>query len=232
MLWDVDFTLVIVKNVGRRLYELAFADLYGAPLPARANEANMAGRTDRAIVLDVLTLAGIPDPASQVPTFEAALARLAPAMAPLAAEVGRALPGAAAAIAAFAALDGAGPARQSLLTGNIRPLAEAKLAPFGLTAHLDLDIGAYGDEHAVRSELVHLARERAARAYAEDFAGEATVLIGDTPLDVEAALEAGARVVAVATGFFSAEELGASGAHAVLPDFTDVSAVLAAALPA
>lgn len=230
VLWDVDFTLVIVKGVGRRLYEIAFAEMFSRPLPREANEAAMAGRTDRAIAIDVLTLAGIADPAAYVEEFEATLARLAPRMVPMAAEVGLALPGAAETIAAFAALDGAGPARQSLLTGNIRALAEAKLAPFALTEHLDLDIGAYGDEHAVRAELVHLARARAARAYGEDFAGQATVLIGDTPLDVEAALATGARAVAVATGFFSADELAAAGAHAVLPDLTDPAAVIAAAL--
>lgn len=229
MLWDVDFTLVIVKNVGRHLYELAFEEIFGRELPAAAQEARMAGRTDRAIVLDVLALAGIPDPAARAGEFEAVLARLAPGMEPMAARSGTALPGAAAAIEAFAALDGAGPVRQSLLTGNIRPLAEAKLAPFGLTGHLDLDIGAYGDEHAIRAELVHLARDRAARAYGEDFSGQATVLIGDTPLDVEAALASGARAVAVATGFFSAGDLAAAGAHAVIPDLTDPAAVISAA---
>lgn len=230
MLWDVDFTLVIVKDVGRRLYELAFAELFGRDLPPVAQEARMAGRTDLAITLDVLALAGVPEPAARAGEFEAVLARLAPGMTPMAAQAGIALPGAAAAIVAFASLDGAGPARQSLLTGNIRQLAEAKLAPFGLTAHLDLDIGAYGDEHAVRAELVHLARDRASRAYGEDFSGQATVLIGDTPLDVEAALATGARAVAVATGHFGTGQLAAAGAHAVLPYLTDPAAVLAAAL--
>ena len=71
-----------------------------------------------------------------------------------------------------------------MLTGNVRPLAEVKLAPLGLTEHLDLDVGAYGDEHEVRAELVHLARQRAALAYGDDFGGEATVIVGDTPLDI------------------------------------------------
>jgi phosphoglycolate phosphatase-like HAD superfamily hydrolase len=102
---------------------------------------------------------------------------------------GRALPGAAAALAAVAAL---GPAVvQSVLTGNVPAMARAKLAAFGLGAHLDLDIGAYGDHHEVRAELVHLARGRARAAYGQDFGGQATVLVGDTPLDVEAALATG-----------------------------------------
>jgi phosphoglycolate phosphatase len=117
-----------------------------------------------------------------------------------------------------------------LLTGNVRALAEAKLAPLGLTGHLDLDIGAYGNEHAVRSELVHLARARASAAYDADFSGEATVLVGDTPLDIEAALTTGARAVGVATGQFALPELSAARAHAVLPDLTDTELVIAAIL--
>ena len=51
-----------------------------------------------------------------------------------------------------------------------------------------------------------------------------TVLIGDTVLDVEAGLVGGARVIAVATGVSSIDELRHSGADAVLPDLTDVDA--------
>ncbi len=119
---------------------------------------------------------------------------------------------------------------QSLLTGNIRPLAEVKLGPLGLTRHLDLDVGAYGDAHEVRSELVGPARRRAALAYRAEFGGQATVLVGDTPLDIEAAVVTGARAVGVATGGFSMAELARAGADAVLPDLTDTSRVLAAVL--
>ena len=118
-----------------------------------------------------------------------------------------------------------------MLTGNIRPLAEVKLGALGLTGHLDLDVGAYGDAHEVRAELVGPARRRAALAYGADFSGEATVIVGDTPLDVEAALVTGARAVAVASGYFSVAELTAAGAHVVLPDLTDTGRVLGAILP-
>jgi phosphoglycolate phosphatase-like HAD superfamily hydrolase len=58
----------------------------------------------------------------------------------------------------------------------------------------------------------------------------ATVLVGDTPLDVAAALATGARAVGVATGSYTEAELAAAGAHAVLPDLTDVERVRAAVL--
>jgi len=238
VLWDIDFTLIDAGGVGTRLYRMVFRDMFGTDLPAAAN---MAGRTDRAIVLDTLARAGIPEPRQHLDQFLVRLAALAPAGRELAEQHSRALPGAAAALDALAALaagrDGASPdgARQvgvvqSVLTGNVRPMAEMKLAALGLDGHLDLEIGAYGESHEVRAELVHMARDNATRRYGRDFSGPATVLVGDTPLDVAAALETGARAVAVATGGTTAAALAESGAHAVLPDLTDTPAVLAAIL--
>ena len=136
----------------------------------------------------------------------------------------RPLPGAAEAIAALAAAG----VHQSVLTGNVRPLAALKLRRAGLGAGLDLDAGAYGDVHEVRAELVTAARRAARQAYGLDFPGDATVLVGDTPLDVAAALATGARAVAVATGSYPAAGLVAAGAHVVLPDLTDTARVVAA----
>ena len=122
---------------------------------------------------------------------------------------------------------------QSVLTGNIRAVAETKLAALGLRDGLDLCIGAYGEDHEDRIELVHVARRRAAGVHgrsATAFAGTATVVIGNTPLDVSVARSAGARAVGVATGSYPAADLRAAGAHAVLDDLADTRAVLRALL--
>jgi phosphoglycolate phosphatase len=224
VLWDVDYTLADTDGVGRHLYQVAFTEMFGGQLP---QPGSMAGRTDRAIALEVLTLAGVPDPAGQVRAFEAVLTAHAPAMADLARARGRALPGAARAVAALAGHRGL---VQSLLTGNIREVAEVKLGVLGLTDHLDLAVGAYGDASEIRADLVQVARDRAALAYGRDYGGQATVLVGDTPLDIEAALVTGSRAVGVATGSYSAAELAAAGAHAVLADLTDTDQVVAAIL--
>ena len=115
-----------------------------------------------------------------------------------------------------------------MLTGNVRPLAALKLGGPGWVMHLDLAAGAYGDAHEVRAELVTAARRAARRVYRTGLSRPATVLVGDTPLDVEAALATGARAVAVATGSYPAADLAAAGAHVVLPDLTDTARVLAA----
>lgn len=236
MLWDIDYTLIGRSQIGQRLYSQVFRDMFGQELPGFAP---MAGRTDRAIIIDTLGRAGIAEPRRAVDEFITRLAALAPAGRTYAASLTNlALPGAAAAIAALAAY---APGRanshqpslsvvQSVLTGNVRQVAEVKLGAAGLDSHLDLTVGAYGESHEVRAELVHLARRSAADRYGGDFTGEATVLIGDTELDVAAALATGARVVGVATGGTSADMLAAAGASAVLPDLADTAATLAAIL--
>jgi phosphoglycolate phosphatase-like HAD superfamily hydrolase len=221
VLWDVDYTLVNAGGLGTRMYEAAFRELFGRDLLAVASKA---GRTDRAILLDTLALAGMAKPQAHVDDFLAVLAERSAAADGSVSDDVRAMPGASAAVAALA---DAG-ARQSVLTGNVRPLAELKLGLAGLGEHLDLDVGAYGDVHEVRAELVAVARLAAREAYGTDFGGTSTVLVGDTSLDVAAALAAGARAVGVATGSFSAAELAAAGAHVVLPGLTDTPLVLTA----
>jgi phosphoglycolate phosphatase len=228
VLWDVDYTLIAVDGAGPQLYRLALAELYGLELPARLQ--SMAGRTDSAIALEVLRLAGLPDPETEVSRFQAVLASRAPEVHDIVRERGRILPGAAQALAALAALarDGDGPVIQSLLTGNIPALARVKLAALGLTSHLDLTIGAYGDLSSIRADLVPVARRNASVRYGGDFAGRGTVLVGDTPSDIEAAAAHGARAVGVATGRFTERQLAGAGADAVLPDLTDTGAVIKA----
>ncbi len=236
VLWDVAHTLINAGRAGWRAYQLAFGRMFGMDVPAAPS---MAGRTDRAIAIETLALAGVPDPRTQVDAFQRVLAQVAPDVADVVREDGRVLPGAAEAIRALAAAAADGdrngdgsPLVQSVLTGNMQVMAQVKLGALGLDRDLDLRVGAYGDAHEIRADLVPLARANATALYGADFSGPATVLVGDTPLDIEAARAAGARAVAVASGEFSVADLEAAGADAVLPDLTDTAAVLAAILPA
>ena len=222
VLWDIDGTLLNADGVGRDLYDVVFLQLFGRSLSAYAP---MAGRTDRAIILETLILAGVDEPRRYVDPFIVGLGQQAPSMRSALASRGRALPGASAALSLVSAH-----AHQSVLTGNIRPLAEVKLAALGLREGLDLCIGAYGDDHEDRAELVQVARRRAADVHGQSlptsFAGRSTVVVGDTPLDISAALSAGARAVGVATGTHTPTDLLAAGADAVLLNLADTSLVL------
>jgi phosphoglycolate phosphatase len=228
VLWDVDQTLLLADGVGSAIYEVAFQEMFGRGLPAVS--VSMAGRTDRAIALDMLTAGGILDPRGQIDKFQAIQATHAPSMASRIRAKGRVLPGVPAALAAVAQGRPGIRVIQSVLTGNVRAMADVKLRSLGLADHLDLDAGAYGTESEIRADLVPVARRNAAARYGIDFTGSRTVLVGDTPLDVEAALTNGARAVGVATGSFSIEELIEAGADAVLDDLSDTAQAIDAIL--
>lgn len=221
VLWDLDYTLLDCGGLGREAHEAAFTRVIGrAPdLPF------LGGRTDLGVITEALRTHGV-DP---VPVLldEACGALVAEfrARADLLAGRGRALDGAAAALARLAADN---TVVQTVLTGNLRPIAELKLVAYGLGTHLDLDAGAYGGDHADRARLVGLARERATRRYGHAFDAAATVVIGDTPNDVTAGRRGGAYTIAVATGRNGTDELRAAGADTVLDDLADAGPLLAA----
>jgi phosphoglycolate phosphatase len=224
VLWDIDGTLVDSAGLGRDAFVEAFERVTGAP-PARL--VPFAGRTDPEIALDLLETAGIGDGEQLLADFERELAASMAERAELVRARGRPLPGVRGALERLREERGV---TQSLLTGNIEPNAGVKLAAFGLDRLLDMEIGAYGSDHRRRGELVAVARRKALERRGTTFEPADIVLVGDTPLDVAAAIEGGARAVGVATGPYGEAELLAAGADAVLADLTDIQQVLRAVL--
>jgi phosphoglycolate phosphatase-like HAD superfamily hydrolase len=224
VLWDIDHTLLETRGVGAEIYAAAFQQVTGHPL---VRMADMAGRTEPVIFRDTLALHGITDPGDLFSQFAHEQARGYAERITQLRQHGRALPGALNALSALAAT---GNVVQSVLTGNTRQAARVKLTTFGLAEYLDLDSGAYGTDNDIRANLVPIARQRASERTRHQFGPETTVLIGDTPGDVTAARDGGARIIAVATGTSSAAEL--TGADTVLPDLTSTTALLAALWPA
>ena len=242
MLWDVDHTLLDAGGAGIQLIRRAFTEMFGRDFP---HTPALAGRTDRAIQLEVLTCSGVPDPQAELPAFQRLVAGLAPQLGGLVRESGRALPGATEALTALAALaDGrggpdhrgpddsgpnySGPLVQSVLTGNMQATAAAKLAA------LDLDQYPGPAGRRVRRRARDPGRpgpagpgpggrglrrrlrgpgHRADRRYP---AGHRGGPAGRRPVH-----RRGHRG-------FSAAELAAAGADAVLPDLADTARVLAA----
>jgi phosphoglycolate phosphatase-like HAD superfamily hydrolase len=228
VLWDVDGTLVQAGAVGRDIFTEAFQAVVGRdPDAVTARALVMAGRTDPEIALEFLAAHQIADGEGRLPAFSEALVTALAAKATLIRERGRALPGAEEVLAALGREPGV---VQSLLTGNVQPNALLKVASFGLDRFLDLEVGGFGSDHWHRPSLVKVARGKAEQRYGTTFAGTATVLVGDTPLDVAAGRSGDARAVAVATGPYGVDELQATGADAVLADLRDTGAALAAIL--
>lgn len=214
VLWDVDGTLIHAGGHGARAFEEAFEAVTGR-LPG---PIDWAGRTDHHIALSMLggEHERLPDVLEQL---VAALAARRDSIA----RDGAVYPGVRETLEALHHADGV---INSLLTGNLEANAAVKVGAFGLERWLDFESGAYGsDPHERRSDLVAIARERAAARYGEP---TGVVLVGDTPLDVLAAREAGARAVAVATGFADPDALRESGPDALLQDLSDTEAAIRA----
>lgn len=223
VLWDLDLTLLDPAGFGTRMITPALADLLGRD-PVMG--ASFAGRTDRAILTDLLEINGIgvDDDEVVLSLMDAVARRCETFGEDLLAGGGGPLPGAHEAVAALAADPRL---HQGIVTGNMRRTALLKLRLCGFDGLPDPGLGAFGDHHADRAHLVRDALA-AARAHGVDVTPGRSVVVGDHVHDVRGARAAGAVCVAVATGRVSADDLRAAGAHTVLPDLTDPDALLAA----
>lgn len=218
ILWDVDHTLIENGGVSKLNYALAFELLTGErPRVQAATD----GRTDVEIMENLWRDNDAWESLPTVAEREAALADAGERNRPLLAQRGHALPGAREVLVRMA---GMADVISSVLTGNIPSNARVKLGAFGLDQFVDFEVGAFGNEHRVRAQLVPIAQAKAQQARGFDPATMPTILIGDTVRDVNAGLGGGARVIAVATGVDSLDVLEGSGADAVLPSMADVDA--------
>jgi len=88
-----------------------------------------------------------------------------------------------------------------LVTGNMEGVAWEKMKRSGLKHFFEL--GSFGNESKVRSDLIKNAVKKAKEKYEFD----ETIVFGDSPNDIKAAKEANVKVIAIATGSESREEL-------------------------
>jgi phosphoglycolate phosphatase-like HAD superfamily hydrolase len=108
----------------------------------------------------------------------------------------------------------------------------ARRAQADLDKHIDLDVGAYGEDSTDRPPLVAMVQQRAAAKCGQAFTEQNCVIIGDNSHDVTAAHEGGASVIAVASGRDTIKQLREAGAGIVLPDLTSTAKVIAAVMNA
>jgi phosphoglycolate phosphatase len=209
ILFDIDGTLISSGGAGTVAWRLAFDDLYGIP-------ADIGEYTD----------AGMTDPEVGRLTFENVIGRLPTAdeMAALIAKRTAYLPQAVAESKGYRVLDGVPETLErlthsgyllGLTTGGIEAAAHIKLARADLNKYFPF--GGYGSDSSDRAELTNRAIERAEVILGEPVDRGRVLVVGDTPLDVDAAHAVGAVAVGVASGSFDEEQLRAAGADYVLP---------------
>ena len=201
VLFDIDGTLVHTHRAGVRAFAKTFAAEFG--LPDVTERIQFAGRTDVSLVRQMFTLAG------RTPTdghFQRFFARYVFWLDHLLSESGGVVcPGVHDFLQELQTLPT--PPLLGLLTGNIRLGAEIKLRHFRLWE--PFHTGAFADDAEDRDCIATVARDRGSKVLGVPLRGEEIIVIGDTPHDVRCGRAIGARVIAVATGGSTPEELRA-----------------------
>ena len=210
-LFDIDGTLLASGGAGKAALELAFTEIFGVVLRV---QIPYSGRTDRAILRDLLRAHDIDDSLENWQRLLAGyLARLPDS---LNRHNGRVLPGI---LGVLASLQKRSDVAIGLLTGNVRAGARVKLGHFGLYEHFAF--GGFGDHHFDRDDVAREALTAVQAHLGSQATPERIWVVGDTPLDIKCARAIGAKVVAVATGTHSLEQLRAEQPDLALADLAD-----------
>lgn len=221
LLFDVDGTLADTLGAGKAALAAAMSAVYGETGPV--DSFDFHGRTDPEIVRGLLRAAGRADADVDRGLGELWPRYLERLSAELAARNGRAvaLAGVLVLLDRLAADDRFA---CGLVTGNLEEGARLKLAAIGCAGRFGF--GAYGSDAEERDALPAVALARAERRYGRTFEPGRAVVIGDTPADIRCARAAGTRVLAVATGRHSEDELTGHGPDAVFSDLSDTERVV------
>jgi len=215
--FDIDGTLVLTGGAGQTAFAHTLAHDFGIPEVSR--EVLFAGRSDRAIAMDLFRIHGVPPTAENWRRFCAGyVARLEET---LPTHDGRVLPGVA---DLLTALVERGDVAVGLLTGNVHEAARRKLSFFRLWHHFLF--GGFGDEHEQRDDIAAAALV-AARLHLEGNSDGHVLVIGDTPNDVRCGRSIGARCVAVPTGHTTPDVLRTSEPDLLVESLKEVESIMA-----
>jgi phosphoglycolate phosphatase-like HAD superfamily hydrolase len=209
-LFDIDGTLLLTQGAGREALSLALREQFGVDDDLKS--IAFRGRTDVLILADICGRHGLTFRDGELAGFwDRVTFHMRVLMDP---PRGGLLPGVAALLDALSAEP---TWVRALLTGNMSEMARIKLSSFGVYERFAW--GAFGEEAADRDALARLAVRRAAERHG--VTPERCIVVGDTEHDIACARAAGARVVAVATGGQTRDELQAHAPDLVLADLTD-----------
>jgi phosphoglycolate phosphatase-like HAD superfamily hydrolase len=208
VLFDIDGTLITSGGAGALSWRRAFEELYG--IPADIGEFTDAGMTDPDV--GRLTFRKVighdPSPAEMARLMNCRLAQL---------------PRAVAESAGYRVLDGVEETLKrltaqhhllGLTTGGVEAAAHIKLARGNLNHYFSF--GGYGSDSPERALLTRRAIERADAILGQAVDPHTVLVVGDTPLDIEAAHAVGAIAVGVGSGHYDVRQLRDAGADHAL----------------
>jgi phosphoglycolate phosphatase len=219
LLFDIDGTLLMSGGAGKVAMERSFETVWGIREGLR--DIPLMGRTDPAIVLQVLRENGVPAADSEIEKFREYYFWY------LEEEIGRDRPGKSLCpgiLPLLSALSETHDVELGLLTGNWRYGGLLKLRHFGIDGFFR--IGAFADDSMKRDDLVPIAMDRFHQAHGVRPSPESVFVIGDTPFDILCGKPHGVRTVAVATGVHAADSLAAESPDFLFADLTDTDEVI------
>jgi phosphoglycolate phosphatase len=216
ILFDIDGTLVHTGHAGTQAFKKTFATEFN--LHHGAEKMKFAGRTDVSLVREFFKMHGLPETPEHFRQF---FARYVFWLDHILADAdGKICHGVTKFIRDLQALSN--PPALGLLTGNIRLGAELKLRRFGLWEIFQF--GGFADDHEDRDHIAVAALERGRRVLGKNLSPQEIVVIGDTPFDVRCGKFIGAKVLAVATGGATLDELKKCQPDWAVEDLTRVKA--------
>lgn len=213
ILFDIDGTLLLSGGAGVAAFLDSCSDLFGNFVAD--DRKRFSGGMDPIIFRELCELHGVEHREEHHDRFRKRYhAKLVENLTPPG--VVRRLPGVAELIAALAAEP---VPTLGLLTGNYPETGAFKIRAAGLDPAV-FRLAAWGTDGPHRRDLAPVAMRRYAELHGREVAPRDVVIIGDTPKDVDCARHSGCRVLGVATGLFSVEELMESGADRAVSDLT------------
>ena len=218
ILFDIDGTLLHSGGAGQAGIERTLTEEFGVTAPT--DGIPTAGRTDRGIARDLIQFHQLEECEATYERLLRTYLRVLPLE--LTARDGGVYPGVR---DILNRLSQRSDVRLGLLTGNYREAAWQKLRHYELAHHFQF--GGFGDDHAHRDDVARQALAAAQAHHApQSVDPDKLWVIGDTPADVQCGRAIGARVIAVATGMFTREELEPTQPDHLFDDLRDIDSVL------
>jgi len=212
LLFDLDGTLLPDSKTHLDAFALSLKNLFG--IDAKTSEIEFPGKTDRLVLVELAKIHGIDESETRSKMNALIEFMVTYVKEHISEEEIRPLPGV---VRLLGTLSSRG-AELGVVTGSFEPIAFNKLEKAGISSYFHSGIGGFGTDSEDRTEMIRIALSKARQKIGTHFSA---FYVGDTPRDVRAGHSANLRVVAVATGPFSPEELEESGADLAMPDLSD-----------
>lgn len=218
LLFDIDGTILSTDGAGSRAVRRAFEKVHG--VDAKIEMIDFAGKTDPLILKQIYTnaLGRNHSPGEEEEVYTYYVKYLEEEIKTAEIDV---KPGVKTLLTTLSA-------REDILlglgTGNIEMGARIKLGQVGLNGHFKF--GGFGCDSEHRTDVIRRAIERAHDHKTIETSFSETYIIGDTPHDINHGRAAGAKVVAVATGYYTMDELSEHGPDYLYEDLSDTESVI------